>query len=160
MNELFGFIVLTGPLFLIVIFAVVALIAIIILMKKVTGTKKRWLGGLSVFGIAFFILFGDEIIGRMYLGYLCENKAEMKIYNTVELPAKYWNEDGSPKFISGRGVLDKGMYDSRYGWKFVKEPYLNFIIHIEKEKWIFKDKISHRKIGEKTSGFKEPVGLE
>ncbi len=151
MNELIGFIVLTGPLFLIVIFAVIALIAIIILMKKVTGTKKRWLGGLSVFGIAFFILFGDEIVGKMYLGYLCENKAEMKIYNTVELPAKYWNEDGSPKFINARGVLNAKMLDKRFEWQTKYSPYVNKFIRVEKISQLLRDKKHNIELGEKVT---------
>lgn len=152
MNELLGFIVLSGPLFLIVIFAVVAIIITLILRKKVTGTKKRLLGGLSVFGIALFLLFGDEMIGKMYLGYLCENKTEQVMHNQIKLPADYWNEDGSLKFT----ILKNGManFNELRKWYIVEyhdEKYIDFYISITKTNSIYFDPLTKQKIAVETS---------
>ncbi len=141
MNELIGFIVLTGPLFLIVIFAVVALIAIIILMKKVTGGKKRLLGSVAILSIAFFVLFGDEIIGRMYLGYLCENKAGVKVLNTVELPAEYWDENKELNIFNKQGYLKRDFWISKIDSSKGNVERYSSILSIDKDtsKIIYKE---------------------
>ncbi len=113
MNELLGFIVLSGPLFLVLIFLLVLIVGIIVLRKKVTGTKKRLLGGLSIFGIAFFLLFGDEIIGKMYLDYLCKTKAGVNVNNTIELPVEYWNKNKELNVFNKQGYLNRDFWISK-----------------------------------------------
>ena len=106
LNELLGFAVLTGPLWLILI---ILLLGIVIILKignrfKTGGAKLAISGG--IFLLIFVILFGDAIVGRIYLNYLCTNEAGVKVYQTVELPAEYWDEEGKPKFFNQHGYLD------------------------------------------------------
>ena len=138
-------------LFLIFIFLLVSIVGVIILRKKVTGTKRRLLGGLSIFGIAFFILFGDEIIGKMYLGYLCETKADVNVINSINLPVEHWNEDGSPKFLNSIGQMKSKELSKRFKWKVESESYIDTFIRIDKEKWMYVDKETNNNLATKVT---------
>lgn len=148
MDELLGFIVLSGPLFLLVILVPLFIYVSVKLSKKFQGTKKRLIYGLAIFSSLLFLLFGDEFIRKVYLEYLCENKSGSKTYNTVVLPDKYWNDDKSPKFINTRGVLDTKMLGKRFQWNTTYEPYINTILKIKKRKWILIDNKTNVKLGE------------
>lgn len=98
MDTLFGFAVLTGPLWLIVIIFVVALVMAIKLRKRFKPGIPRIAGVVGIFLLLFALPFGDEIAGRVYFNYLCAAEAGVKVYRTVELPAEYWEADEKPKF--------------------------------------------------------------
>ena len=141
MDELLGFVVLSGPLFLILIFLLVSIVGIIVLRKKVTGTKRRLLGGLSIFGIAFCMLFGDEIVGEMYHGYLCENKSGVHVNNIIELPAVYWNKDKELNIFNKKGYLSREFWISKIDSSKGKVERYSSILNIDKDtsKIIYKD---------------------
>lgn len=61
-------------------------------------------GATVCFGI--IVLFADEVAGRIYFSHLCATEAGVKVYNTVELPAEYWDEQGAPKFFNKYGYLE------------------------------------------------------
>jgi hypothetical protein len=99
-NELLGLMVLTSPLWLFVILLVVGIAAALLIAKRYPSTGKKWLAGvITVLGV-FVIAFADEIAGRVYFNYLCATQAGVKVYQTVELPAEYWDENGRPKFYA------------------------------------------------------------
>ena len=100
LNELLGFVVLTGPLWLIFITVLLGLVIIVVMAKRFRSGRIRLAVGIGIFSLIFLALFGDEIAGRIYLDYLCTNKAGVKVYQTVELPAEYWDEQGKPKFYN------------------------------------------------------------
>ena len=56
------------------------------------------IGGMVVFLVALPLPIADEIAGRIYFNHLCETEAGVKVYQTIELPAEYWDEDGRPLF--------------------------------------------------------------
>ena len=151
MDSLLGFIVLSGPVFLILIFVLVSVVGVIILRKKITGRLRRFIGGLSVFGVAFFILFGDELLGKKYLEYLCENNSDINVLGTVELSSKYWNKDGSPRFINAKGQMTSKELGERFQWKIESKPYFKIFIKIDERKWIYVDKVTNKKLGNKTT---------
>ena len=66
------------------------------------------------------ILFGDVIVGRIYFYSLCNTQGGQKIYKTVELPAEYWNEDGSPIFLNKKGNKIKSGLDEIYSFRSIK----------------------------------------
>ena len=150
MDALLGFVVLSGPLFLIVLFLLVAIGGVFILRKKVTGAKKRLLGSALIFAVAYFILFGDELIASRYLEYLCENKTEKIIHAQIKLPKKYWDDDGSLKYpIFKNGLANYSQYRSFYEINSIKEPYIDFFIKIIKYKDIYIDAITKQKVATK-----------
>ena len=102
LNELLGFAVLTGPLWLILILLSLAIWIAVKAAKQFERRNAKIAVGLLVFLLVFFVPFGDEIAGRMYLNYLCATEAGLKVYQTVELPAEYWDEQGGPKFYDER----------------------------------------------------------
>lgn len=148
MDSLLGFVVLLGPLFLIVLFFLAAIAGVFILRKKVTGTKKRLLGGVLIFAVAFVILFGDELIGEMYLEYLCENKTERMVYETVSLPSKYWVDDKDPRFISERGFLEESVLDNKFGWEVKNERFIDGLVTINKRRRLLIDYKRNKVLGE------------
>lgn len=98
MDALFGFAVLTSPLLLILILLPVCILLAIKIAKRFKPGIARLAGGVGIFLLLFALPFGDEIAGRIYLSYLCATQAGVKVYQTVELPAEYWDEQGRVKF--------------------------------------------------------------
>lgn len=73
----------------------------------------------------------DEILGRIYFNHLCKTETGVKVYQTIELPAEYWGDDGRPKFYVNRYdrnkvrfiFLDKSVKDVPelvYTWEEIK----------------------------------------
>jgi|LGOV01.1.fsa_nt_gb hypothetical protein len=151
MEPFLGFIVLTGPLFLIVLWVPVCFLLAIWLGRKFIkkSLPLMIMGGIVVFLVALFLPFADEIAGRIYFYNLCVTEAGAKVYQTIELPSKYWDEDGEPLFMNSRGVLDMEMLGGRLEWRRQKTPYVRTIIKIDKEQWILYDKQLQKKIAEK-----------
>ncbi len=109
-NVLLGFVVLTIPLWLIVILLPVSIWVAVKVAKRFKNIGVRLASGLSVFLLVFLVLFGDEIAGKMYLDHLCATEAGVKVYQTVELPAEYWDEEGEPRFFNNYGNLDHKLW--------------------------------------------------
>lgn len=111
MKELLGFIVLTGPLFLIVLWVPLCVVFVILLgrrsNKKLTFLKT--MGGGVIFLITLALPFSDEIAGRIYFNHLCETEAGPKVYQTIVLPTEYWDDAGKPKFIKSNGDIDRDL---------------------------------------------------
>ena len=109
MNELLGFIVLSSPLFLIVLWLPVSIVLAVWISRKFLKKKKNPIK--VAFG-AFLFLFvlvtpiADEIAGTIYFNHLCKTEAGAKVYQTIELPAEYWDADGKPTFYYGANNND------------------------------------------------------
>lgn len=109
-NELLGFAVLTGPLWLILILLPVSIWIALKLVKRFKQRSTRIAGGVGIFLLVFLVPFSDEIAGRIYLSHLCATEAGVKVYQTVELPAEYWDEGGRAKFFNQYGNLDHDLW--------------------------------------------------
>jgi len=112
------------------------------------GALVKTAGGVLVFLIALILPVSDEIAGRIYFNHLCKTQAGVKVYKTIELPAEYWDEDGKPKFMNSRGVLDTKVLGSRFEWKRHKKPVVSSLIRIDQEKWVLYDNQSNGELGE------------
>ena len=110
LDDLAGFAVLTGPLWLILILLPVCIWLAFKIVKRFRPGIARIAGGVGIFLLLFALPFGDEIAGRIYFSYLCANEAGVKVYQTVELPAEYWDEMGGPKFFNQYGNLDHNLW--------------------------------------------------
>lgn len=97
-DTLRGFAVLTGPLWLILILFPASLWIAIKVAKRFSQRSAKIAVGLGVFLLVFVAPFGDEIAGRMYFNHLCATQAGVKVYQTIELPAEYWDGEGRAKF--------------------------------------------------------------
>lgn len=128
MNGLLGFAVLTGPLWLILILLPVSIWIAVKVAKRFKQRSAKLTGGLGIFLLVFFLPFSDEIAGRIYFNYLCAAEAGVKVYQTVELPAEYWDERGRAKFIKREGSLefDESMLGNRYTRKSTLHSQSNF----------------------------------
>ena len=99
MDELLGFIALSGAFFPLILWIPVCLLVAVVVSRLSTRGVYRLLIGLVTFAITFTLPLADEIAGRIYLNYLCKTQGGFKVYHTVELPEQYWNKDGEPLFI-------------------------------------------------------------
>lgn len=70
---------------------------------------NKWGKGIAI-AILILIPIGDSIVGHFYLNYLCSTEAGMKVYQTVELPAEYWDAQGRPKFYVNQYNHNKMRY--------------------------------------------------
>lgn len=154
MDTLLGFIVLTGPLFLIVLWVPMCLALAFLVGKKCIkkSLTLKIAGGIAVFLIMLLFPVADEIAGRIYLNHLCETEAGVKVYQTIELPAEYWDEEGKPLFMNSRGVLNMKLLGDRFEWKRQINPYINnFSLRINNYQRVLFNKQTLKVIGEKNS---------
>ena len=151
MNEFLGFVVLTSPLFLIVLWVPACIALAIWVSRKFIkkGALIKIVSGLLVFLLALFLPVADEVTGRIYLNHLCETEAGVKVYKTVELPAEYWDEQGKPKFMNSRGVLDMRILGSQFEWQRSRNLHMDTIITIVEDRRLLYDKQSKQVLGEK-----------
>ena len=152
MKQLLGFVVLTGPLFLIVLWVPVCIALAILVAKKLIkrSLPLKITGGLTVFLIILLLPVSDEIAGRIYFHHLCETEAGVKVYQQIELPAEYWDEDGNPKFYKGVNNNDNPSYAfERLGididGEWVEKKRL---LHVSQSGTVIKEKKSGKKYSE------------
>lgn len=115
MNELLGFAVLSGPLWLILLLLPVCIWIAIKIAKRFKPEVARFASSVGIFLLLFLLPFADKIAGRFYLSYLCTTEAGVKVYQTIELPVEYWDEQGKPNFYDNRnGNFNLGGYRVDY----------------------------------------------
>jgi hypothetical protein len=116
---------------------------------KCESSKAKWIVRIAVTSVFVLIPTGDVIVGRIYLNHLCSTETGVKIYQTVELPAEYWDEQGRPKFFAANGFVDMKLLPNRYQWHNLDEPYVDSVIKIEKWRWQLMDKETKNILGER-----------
>jgi hypothetical protein len=122
-NELTGFAVLTGPLWLVVLLVIASVWIGVMASRRFRSGWSRVVVGLAVIALVVGVPFLDGVAGRAYLHYLCATKAGVKVYHTVQLSGIYWNEAGSPKFLKPNGDLDNSVLNGRFSEPVLKIPY-------------------------------------
>lgn len=123
LNDLLGFVALTGPLWLILVLLSLAIWIAARVAKRFKRPGSQLVGGAGIFLFVICVPFADEIAGRIYLTHLCTTEAGVRVYRAVELPSEYWDKDGQPKFLKPNGDLDKTMLGNRFSEPSTKEPY-------------------------------------
>jgi len=152
LNELLGFVVLTGPLFLIIAWLPVCIWIGVKVAKRFERRSAKIVVGLLVFLVVFFVPFADEIAGSVYLARVCATEAGVKVYMTVELPAEYWDERGKPKLRTFKsdtpGIIALvGTTEPSFEESSFTEPYSS-LFHIEKAGFRLREINSSRTVGE------------
>lgn len=101
---------------------------------------SKW-GKRIAIAVLILIPTGDAIVGRIYLSYLCNTEAGVKVYQTVELPAEYWDGQGRPKFYVNQYEQNKMRYifpnkqmidAPQFQYTWTTKPYSQFF-HIDKD---------------------------
>lgn len=144
LNELLGFAVLTGPLWLILILLPIAIWIAVKATKRFKRGSAKIAVGLLVFLLVFFVPFGDEIAGRIYLSHLCATEAGVKVYQAAELPAEYWDEQGKAKFYDEK---NGNFYLEGYRVEYQTGAYSSFF-HIDNAGYKRVDARSGQVLGE------------
>lgn len=148
-DALLGFAVLTGPLWLILILLPVSIWIAFKIAKRFKQRSAKVAVGLGTFVLVFFAPFADGIVGKIYFNHLCATKAGVKVYQTVELPAEYWDGEGRPRYLASNGFVDMKLLPNRFKWRNFKEPHMDSVIKIEKWRWEFVDQENETVLGEK-----------
>lgn len=147
MNELLGFVVLAGPIFPMVIWFIVSLFLAWLLSKLFKRRVTRVFSGIGLLVMIFLLPLADGIIGRIYFAHLCETQAGIKVYQTAELPADYWDEEERPKFFKDNGDLDNTILRGRFDEPAFTEPY-SPIFGIDERHHQLVDKSNNSTLGE------------
>lgn len=151
MNELLGFAVLTGPLWLILILLPVFIWIAIKFSKHIKPGVTRTASGVGIFFLLFALPFGDEIAGRIYFNYLCATEADVKVYKTVELPAEYWDEQGRAKFFNQYGYLDHDFWVKKLDESGGRVERYSSVFAIDKHTSPVKERSSQRVLADVTT---------
>lgn len=110
--------------------------------------KKKWIAQLTVALVFFLIPTGDAIIGHLYLDHLCATEAGVKVYQTMELPSEYWDEQGKPKFFNKQGYLDRDFLEKKLDESGGHTECYSTIFHIDKYVTPVTEKTSRKMLAE------------
>jgi len=150
-NKLLLAATLTSPLWLILILLPLAIWIAVKVAKRFEQPGVKGAVGLLVFLMVFFLPFADEIAGRIYLNHLCATEAGVKVYQTVELPAEYWDEQGKPKFFNKYDYLDHDFWVRKLDESGGRvERYSSFFV-IDKDNSLVKERTSQNVLAEITT---------
>jgi len=153
MESLLGFIVLTGPLFLIVLW-VPASIALAFWVGRKMVSKSRWLkviSGLAIFLFTLLLPVTDFIVDRAYIKYLCENKQTVQVFHSLALPVEFRDENDQQLLINSIGRIDYRLLGQLFEWDMKDEVYPSILAKIHKRTWLFIDKRNNKPLAEKVS---------
>ena len=128
-GEILGFVALGTPLIVLALI-LVGLVTVVWWFTRRTAGEPRYWRKAVIAGSAFLLIFTwDEILGRAYFYSLCATEGGVKVYKQVELPAEYWNEDGSPKFILPNGNIE---LTDQFSFKTISDEKYSKIFRIKK----------------------------
>jgi hypothetical protein len=128
----------------------VAMIYLVIGSLIVKHIANKWGKGIAI-AILILIPTGDAIVGQVSHIYLCSTEERVKVYQTVVLPAEYWDKKGAPKFFGAYGFVDMKLLPNKFEWHSVNEPYIDSVIKIEKWRSQLRDKETQDILGERIS---------
>lgn len=151
MNELGGFIVLSGSLFPLLIWFFVSIIVARLLSRLFKPGAVRLFGGIGLFVLIFVFPLADEVVGKAYFRYLCNARVGEKVYHTATLPGQLWDEQGRAQYLATNGYVDMSKLPSKYEWRSIDEPYIDTIIRISKRRWQLVDATTQTVLGERIS---------
>jgi hypothetical protein len=153
MKDIIGLAVLTSPLFLIIAWLPVSFWLALKLAKRIAfkNGAVRLVAGLSGFVLIFMLPFADEIAGQIYFSHLCGTEAGVKVYQTVELPAEYWDEKGKPKFFNDHGRLDHELMKNKLDGFDGRVERVSSFFAIDKNIHPIKEKSSQKLLAEVTT---------
>lgn len=147
MKDIIGLAVLTSPLFLVVPWLVVAVLVAVKVSQLPKMGIVKFVAGAGTFVLVFLLPFADDIAGRIYFNHLCSTEAGVKVYQTVELPAEYWDAQGKPKFFKENGDLNHSLLMNRFGEPSTTNSY-SAIFGIDESHQQLVDNSNQKTLGE------------
>ncbi len=151
MKEILGLVVLTSPLFLVVPWLIVAVwVAVKVLQLPKMGVAKL-AAGVGTFVLVFLLPFADDIAGRIYFNHLCSTEAGVKVYQTVKLPAEYWDAQGNANFFNVYGYLNHQFWVNKLDESGGRVERYPSIFDIDKVITPVKERISQKQLAEVTT---------
>lgn len=108
---------------------------------------NKW-GKRIAIAILVLIPTGDSIVGHLYFNYLCSTEAGVKVYQTVELPAEYWDGQGQPKFFNKYGNLERDFWVSKLDEPAGDVKRYSAFFAIDKDTSLVKEKSSQKVLAE------------
>lgn len=119
--------------------------------RKLAGKResKRWKWGVRSAVALMLILVPtvDSILGHLYFNHLCSTEAGAKVYQTVELPAEYWDGQGRARFFKENGDLNHSLLMDRFSEPSTTKSYSSFFKIDERHQQLV-DKSNHVVLGE------------
>lgn len=149
-NEFLGFMVLSGPLVVMVPWLLFCVWAGAKAAKRFTSGSAKFAVGLGV-AVLLMMPVADEIAGRIYLNHLCATEAGVKVYRTVELPAEYWDEQGRPRFFNQYGNLERDLWLSKLDESSGDIKRHSTVFAIDKRTSSVKERTSQKVLAEVTT---------
>ena len=120
--------------------------------RKLAGKResKQWKWGVRAAVTLVFVLIPtwDSILGHIYFNHLCATEAGVKVYQTVELPAEYWDAQGKPKFFNEQGYLDHQFWVNTLDETSGNVERYSSIFAIDKDAFLVKEKSSKKRLEE------------
>ncbi len=92
-------------------------------LKKQPTRKRKWQIGLLTAFLLYLPLGWDVILGRAVFYGLCASQGGVHVYQTVELGPEYWNEDGSPRFVTKDGRFNSTVFNGKYKFEIIDKRY-------------------------------------
>ena len=117
------------------------------IVRRIPG---KW-GKRIAIAVLILIPAGDSIVGHLYLNYLCSTEARVKVYQTIELPAEYWDEKGEMRFLKPNGDIDQALLGKKFEWHSVSEPYSTSLVKVDIKHRQFRDGNTQNVVAERTS---------
>lgn len=119
--------------------------------EKCATQKCKWAIRIIVTVVFVLIPAGDSIIGNIYFNHLCATEAGVKVYQTIELSAEYWDENGKPTFFNKYGNLDRKIWVDKIDESGGNVERYSSILAIDKDVTIVKEKVSKEVLAEITT---------
>ncbi len=132
---------------MIALFTLLAIVIYIGIAWAVIKHRKTKKGKYIAIAILALIPMGDEVVGRITHSYLCSAEAGVKVYETAELPADYWDKDGRARFLKPNGDLDKPVLQNRFDEPAVKKTY-SYVFGIDEYRQQVVDNSTRKTLGE------------
>lgn len=133
------------------LFTLLAVIAYIWLARFIAKRIKGRTAKYIVIAILILIPTWDIIPGKLYFKHLCENEAGVKVYQTVELPAEYWDEKGGARFFNEYGYLDHKFWVDKLDESGGHVERYSAVFAIDKDTSPIKERSSQKVLAEVTT---------
>jgi len=148
-DSLLGFAVLSGPLWLIALLLPIAIVLAIRLSKRFHNGITRSAATIVIIFAILLLPFSDGIVGRIYHSHLCATQAGIKVYQKVELPKEFWDNQGKARFIQKERSLDfdHSMLGNRYERKSELRAQSAFL-RLDRDSYQLFDTVTQSVVGE------------
>lgn len=124
-----------GFLLLVIVYLILSVLLTWAVARRIGNKQVRTKVIVTMTLVFLLIPTWDEILGRYYFERLCASEGGVKVFRTVELGPKYWNEDGTPKFLKNNGDLDESILGGKYSFSYGRYQRASQLFRITKAQY-------------------------